>query len=148
MVKISDFDDSQVVEDRMTALRAKLRRDATSCQQARERWADWRNHVKAHRWLACGIAAAVGYALVPAPRRRGEIASVSLPMTVAPPLPHGQSLLARIGTEIGRRAAQQALAAGTAWALSRLRATQSRGHVPHDLGDGQRTHTPDLEYAP
>jgi hypothetical protein len=114
------------VEDRMALVRAKLRRDTEACQRARQKWTDWRTHVTSHPWLTCGIAAAAGFLLVPAVRRKGEapapVAGLPLPSSV----PAGPGIVGRIATEIGRRAAQQALAAGTAWALTRLRAAQEK----------------------
>lgn len=109
----------------MALVRAKLRRDSEACQRARQKWTDWRTHVISHPWLTCGIAAAAGFLLVPAVRRKGEaaapVASLPLPASV----PAGPGIVGRIATAIGRRAAQQALAAGTAWALTRLRAAQA-----------------------
>ncbi len=148
MATISNSNDSNAVEDRMALLRAKLRRDAESCQQARERWTDWRNHVMAHRWLVCGLAAAVGYALVPGPRRKGEVASFQPPMPAVPSLKAGQGLVARIATEIGRRAAQQALAAGTAWALTRFREAQLSASTSNHQSEYEESLSPDTEYAP
>jgi hypothetical protein len=121
---LTPLDLPHVVEDRMAALRAQLRREAQACHQARERWTDWRTHVQAHPWLACGLAAAVGYAFVP--NRRSNESMISAAPLTAPSIraPRSSGILGRLATEAARRAAQQAMAVGAAWALARFRAAQ------------------------
>jgi len=121
------------VEDRMEALRGRLLRDAQACQQARERWTDWRAHVRAHPWLVCGAAAALGYAIVP-PRR--HTLSGSAAQDIAHPVPpavrSSSGLFSRLMRAVAHRAAQQALGLGAAWALGQLRAASMARHGDHD----------------
>ncbi len=144
-------DSPHVVEDRMAALRAQLRREAKACHQARERWTDWRAHVQAHPWLACGLAAAVGYAFVPNRRSKENVISAATLTAPPMPMPPSSGLIGRLATEAARRAAQQALAVGAAWALARFRTAQmspgadQNGHGdPHSYAES--SYSPD--YTP
>jgi hypothetical protein len=133
---VSTTDSPHIVEDRMAALRSQLRREAQACHRERERWTDWRTHVQAHPWLAYGLAAAVGYAFVP--NRRSKENVISAASLTAPPMPVRRSsgLIGRLATEAARRAAQQVLAVGAAWALARFRAAQmSPGADQNGHGD-------------
>lgn len=110
----------------MATLRAQLHRDGEACREARKRWADWRTHLGAHPWLACGAAAVVGYVLVPQSRKSLNPAPITLP---APPVRSG-GLVSSVASALVRRAAQQALGIGAAWALDRLRAGAMNGSQP------------------
>jgi len=122
---VSTTESPHIVEDRMAALRAQLRREAQACHQARERWTDWRTHVQAHPWLACGLAAAVGYAFVPNRRQKENLTAPATLASSSVTATRSSGLIGRLATEAARRAAQQALAVGAAWALARFRAAQS-----------------------
>ncbi|MEX2112871.1 MAG: hypothetical protein WD845_06765 [Pirellulales bacterium] len=49
----------------MAAARAALSRDAQSAVANARTLADWKHHFRAHPWLFCGGAAALGFLLVP-----------------------------------------------------------------------------------
>jgi hypothetical protein len=49
----------------MAAARAALSRDAQSAVSDARTLADWKHHFRAHPWLFCGGAAAIGFLLVP-----------------------------------------------------------------------------------
>lgn len=131
----------------MALVRARLRRDGAECQQAKERWTDWKTHVRAHPWLACGAAAALGYVLIPA-RHSAPFAAPS--PSPPPPLQRREaSLLGRLAGELARRAAQQAIAGGAAWAIahwSARRAQREQSH-PH-LAAPALEDEPSREFAP
>jgi hypothetical protein len=135
-----------VVEDQMALVRARLRRDGEACQQAKEHWSDWRTHVRAHPWLACGVAAALGYVLVPGRRSTATPALPALNETLPPPR-RESSLLGRLAAELGRRAAQQAIAGGTAWAMAKLSARHLNQMQDGDPGEYRHEPVP-AEYAP
>lgn len=111
------------MEMRMAQLRAQLNRDGQACREARKRWADWRTHLRAHPWLACGAAAVVGYVLVPQSRKSVNHAQIAPPAT---PVRTG-GLVNSLASALVRRAAQQAIGIGAAWALERLRAGAMNG---------------------
>lgn len=118
--------DEKDLENRMAAVRARLHQESLACQRARERWTDWRTHVKAHPWLACGVAAIVGYAVVPGPRRKEtSAASLALPMYEAAPR---ASFAGKIASTLGQRLTQQALSFGATWALTQITAAMNARH--------------------
>jgi len=114
------------MELRMAMLRDQLHRDAQACREARKRWIDWRSHLRAHPWLVSGAAAVVGYALVPHRRKTANPVPIAVP---GPPV-HSGGLVSSVASALFRRAAQQALGIGAAWALERLRAGALNGPQP------------------
>lgn len=50
----------------MQQVRLHINQDVEGVVQNAREMTDWRHHVKSHPWLSVAVAAAVGYALVPA----------------------------------------------------------------------------------
>ena len=53
------------IERQLAAVRSVLRRDVRDLVSEAQELVDWRHHFRAHPWLYCGGAAAVGFMLVP-----------------------------------------------------------------------------------
>jgi hypothetical protein len=64
------------IERQMAALRAAMRREARDVAESARTLADWRYHFRAHPFVFCAAAAALGYLLVPrrASRAIGQVA--------------------------------------------------------------------------
>jgi hypothetical protein len=56
------------IRQALVVLRRALEREAEEMAASARKLTDWRYHFRAHPWLSCGVAVAVGFAL--APRRR------------------------------------------------------------------------------
>jgi hypothetical protein len=65
------------ITQRLVEMRSVLRQDANKLASEVRKCVDWRNHFRAHPWLYCGGAAAIGFLLVP-PRQRPLRAVVSI----------------------------------------------------------------------
>lgn len=61
------------IRSRMATLRVRSASSATQLETAVERMKDWREHFRAHPWLAGGAALLTAYALVP--NRQGTVMS-------------------------------------------------------------------------
>jgi hypothetical protein len=60
---------SEHIRQEMAAAREALARDARAVASDARTLTDWRNHFRAHPWLFCGGAAALGFLLVPQKER-------------------------------------------------------------------------------
>jgi hypothetical protein len=54
---------------RLAEMRSVLEQDVGRLASEARKCADWRNHFRAHPWLYCGGAAAIGFLLVPRRQR-------------------------------------------------------------------------------
>jgi hypothetical protein len=57
------------IERQMAEMRSALQQDVRVLATEARTLADWRTHFRAHPWLFCGIAAALGFMLVPRARK-------------------------------------------------------------------------------
>lgn len=57
--------DAEPIQRRMEAIRGQLDHDVEDVVRSAKRMVDWRVHVSRHPWAAVGLAAAVGYFVVP-----------------------------------------------------------------------------------
>jgi len=57
------------IERQMAEMRSALQQDVRVLATEARTLADWRTHFRAHPWLFCGIAAALGFVLVPRARK-------------------------------------------------------------------------------
>lgn len=57
------------IERQMAEMRSALQQDVRILATEARTLADWRTHFRAHPWLFCGIAAALGFMLVPRARK-------------------------------------------------------------------------------
>jgi hypothetical protein len=57
------------ITQRLVEMRSVLRQDANKLASEVRKCVDWRNHFRAHPWLYCGGAAAIGFLLVPLRQR-------------------------------------------------------------------------------
>lgn len=57
------------IERRLAEMRSVLTQDVSDLAREAREWVDWRNHFRAHKWLYCGAAAAIGFMLVPRRQR-------------------------------------------------------------------------------
>jgi hypothetical protein len=83
----------------MAAARADLARDSHAAVADARTLADWRHHFRAHPWLFCGAAAAVGFLLVPKRQQTGSVAQLVQSARSSPQpmeLPTSRSLAATI----------------------------------------------------
>lgn len=91
------------IEQQLAAIRSVLKRDVRDLVSEARELIDWRCHFRAHPWLYCGGAAALGFLLVPRGRRRLKVeaavvdgASGDQPFVVRAPaavVPQAESLL-------------------------------------------------------
>jgi hypothetical protein len=68
----------------LAAARAALARDAHAAAADARTLADWRHHFRAHPWLCCAGAMAIGYWVVPARASRATAATGPPEQAVAP----------------------------------------------------------------
>src|SRR3954451_7323766 len=57
------------IERQMAEMRSALQQDVRVLASEARTLADWRTHFRAHPWLFCGVAAALGVILVPRARK-------------------------------------------------------------------------------
>jgi hypothetical protein len=57
------------IERQMAEMRSALQQDVRVLANEARTLADWRTHFRAHPWLFCGVAAALGFILVPRARK-------------------------------------------------------------------------------
>jgi hypothetical protein len=57
------------IERQMAEMRSALQQDVRVLASEARILADWRTHFRAHPWLFCGVAAALGFILVPRARK-------------------------------------------------------------------------------
>jgi hypothetical protein len=91
----------------MAAARAALSRDAQSAVSDARTLADWKHHFRAHPWLFCGSAAAIGFLLVP--ERRPAPVPVSGQPSEADLSPREAGVIATLAAAAATFAARQAL---------------------------------------
>ena len=75
----------------MVAARAALAHDAHAAVADARTLADWRHHLRAHPWLFCGCAAAVGFLIVPRRERSKAAPIVECAVPQLPPVDQPQS---------------------------------------------------------
>ncbi len=68
------------IQQQLATLRFRLMKDVSDVQATARRMVDWRHHFREHPLLFCGVAAAIGYLLVPRVRPvRAIISQVASP---------------------------------------------------------------------
>jgi hypothetical protein len=68
-------DDSDWLREQMARVRSHLANDVGEVVEQAKELTDWRSHVRRHPWLFAGAAAAIGFMIVPARRRRGDFSA-------------------------------------------------------------------------
>jgi len=72
------------IERQMAEMRSALQQDVRVLATEARILADWRTHFRAHPWLFCGIAAALGFMLVPRARKVYSVLGPPGPMSDRP----------------------------------------------------------------
>ncbi|MGD9724477.1 MAG: hypothetical protein AB7O59_24785 [Pirellulales bacterium] len=118
----------------LAAARAALARDAQAAAADARTLADWRHHFRAHPWVWCGSAAALGYLIVPARRASAPIAAQTLNMpaaqVAAPKQPVMKSAAAGLAALGARWLAQQAWIYATQRGMDYLKTHAARTAAP------------------
>jgi len=73
------------IERQMAEMRAALQQDVRVLASEARILADWRTHFRAHPWLFCGVAAALGFILVPRARKVYSVLATPARPTAASP---------------------------------------------------------------
>jgi hypothetical protein len=124
---------SEHLRREMAAARAALMRDARAAASDARTLADWRHHFRAHPWLFCAGAAAVGFLLVPKRERSSFPAAFAASESNGHPDPKlsaaslATTLLGIGATFLARQSANYLARRGLDWLHSR---SAEQGPVP------------------
>jgi hypothetical protein len=120
------------IRRRMAEARAALAHDAKAAVSDARTLVDWREHFRAHPWLFCGGAAALGFLLIPRRDHAGGAAPLTPLADAAGPVPEPtppKGLMAAAfglaATFAARQAAQYASQFALRWLETRRREHES-----------------------
>ncbi len=112
--------DAETIRKRMAQVRSELERDARSVSEEMQRATHWEYYVRKFPYACIGIAAFVGYSLVPSPRRQTVVAtdeqikkladSGKLHVVADPPPKRERSATAKVGLALGTVVARAVMA--------------------------------------